>query len=161
MGDARKSRRVRGRGTEREAQALQLFLAGCTYEQIAEKVDGYSSASTVCRAITRALKRRADERDELADQALTVILEQLDGVLRGHYLRSLRGDTKAADIVLKVIDRKIRLGGYDTGPHVAVQVNQYGSHLDHELTELVAGVIDAAGDYGLPVSPELRELPEQ
>jgi len=44
------------------------------------------------------------------------IVDQVDSALRGLWPAAVAGDTKSADTVLRVIDRRMRLLGLDVSP---------------------------------------------
>lgn len=149
--------------TEKQVKALRLFLAGVTYERIAEEV-GYHDRSTAHRAIQSALKQRAKERDDLADSALTIQLERLEGIFRTHYALAIDRKNPAqaarsAEVVIKALDRVAKFMGLDAPQRAEVTVVQR-DELDMELSAMVAqfrAEADARG-VDLPDAPVLDAI---
>lgn len=87
---------------ERRAKALELHLAGATYESIANAV-GYASKSGAHKAVQEAL-------DDLGkygpDEATETELARLDAMLTGLWPKARRGDVQAIDRVLKIGERR-------------------------------------------------------
>lgn len=90
---------------ERRKQALELHLAGATYDRIAEAC-GYASRSGAHKAVQEALKERA----ELVDaQVAETEIARLDAMLTGLWPKARRGDVQAVDRVLKIEERREHL----------------------------------------------------
>ncbi len=103
----------------RDAQAVELALAGASYDAIAAEL-GYADRSGAWRAVRRAL-----DRHEAAD--VVALREQevarLDRLQRGLWSKAVRGDVQAAAVVLRLIDRRCRLQGLDVPARVHVQAS--------------------------------------
>jgi hypothetical protein len=78
----------------RDAQVLQLFLAGESYRSIAETV-GLGSKSTVGQIVERELGSTGDKRELLSDEARSVWLERLEQVWRANWSKASKGDRDA------------------------------------------------------------------
>lgn len=91
---------------ERRARALELHLAGATYEAIA-KTCGYASRSGAHKAVQAALKAAGDP--PTTDQSLTTELARLDAMLTGLWPKARRGDVQAVDRVMKIGERREQL----------------------------------------------------
>lgn len=99
---------------ERKARALELHLAGATYEAIAKAV-GYAHRGTAYKAVQEAL-------DDLGKygprEAVETELARLDAMLTGLWPKARRGDVQAIDRVLKIGERRtalLAMGERDAG----------------------------------------------
>ena len=88
----------------RGAEALELRLAGNSFEQIASRLD-YSDKSGAWRAVEGELRK---VRHEHAAEAVALDLARLDKVLNAVWSKAMDGDPVAIDRVLKVIERRAK-----------------------------------------------------
>lgn len=90
----------------RRAKALELHLAGATYDAIAQAV-GYASRSGAHKAVQEALAGlgRPAAGSEVADAAIA----RLDAMLTGLWPKARRGDVQAIDRVLRIEERRMLL----------------------------------------------------
>ena len=96
------------RARQREPEAVKLYQAGFTFEEIAEKV-GYSDRSGARKAVHRALERDVPEVEGLRAKLLAdadVVIERFMPLVDRE-----SPDLQAADRLLKAMDLKARLGG--------------------------------------------------
>lgn len=106
MGTSREQRAV---VAGRRAAAIQLRMAGVDLETIARTVPGYRSKAAVSQDIKRAMDAAIIDQDHSVAQLRALELDRLDRLQRGHWQSAISGDVKAADIVLKVHDRRVAL----------------------------------------------------
>jgi hypothetical protein len=110
---------ARAVAAHRRAQVVELATStDLTYAQIAERV-GYKHRGNVSRALSRALaERTAEAVDEL--RALEML--RLDRLQLALWDDAIEGDVRAAEAILKIVDRRIRLLGLAPKPgrHAAV-----------------------------------------
>ena len=93
----------------RGARALELAVAGVPYAQITKEL-GYRSSGAVSKAMWKTIDRRtADAVDAYREREL----QRLDALERAHWATALAGSTKAAEVVLSVIEKRIRLLALD------------------------------------------------
>uniref|UniRef100_UPI002252AB4C hypothetical protein n=1 Tax=Micromonospora sp. NBC_00855 TaxID=2975978 RepID=UPI002252AB4C len=119
----------------RRAEALEMFLAGKTYQVIAEELD-YADRSSAWRSVQAALAEHAEHHKELAAHALPVVLARLERLWEPQYEAAQAGDTKAAALCLQMLDRYSKLHGLDR-----IQVDHTvttRTELDAEIETLVA-----------------------
>lgn len=90
---------------ERREKALELHLAGASYDQIA-KACGYAGRSGAYKAVQDKLKERAENVDELPQETE---LARLDAMLVGLWPAARRGNVQAVDRVLKIEERRAEL----------------------------------------------------
>lgn len=97
---------IKGKSAERAAQALELHLAGATYERIAGAL-GYANRGGAFKAVQAALAARP----AAPEQAEVVRLEvaRMDALLTGLWPAARRGDVAAVDRVLKIGERRAEL----------------------------------------------------
>lgn len=97
---------------ERRRQAVALRLAGMPYDAIAEKLK-YADRAAAHKDITRALEQSAKELHRNLDVLRQEELERLNRLQAGLWAAAVAGDTKAAQAVLGIIDRRCKLLGLD------------------------------------------------
>lgn len=91
---------------QKRSRALELHLAGATYDAIAEAV-GYAGRSGAYKAVQEAL---ADLGEPAAtSEAAATELARLDAMLTGLWPKARRGDVQAVDRVLKISERRALL----------------------------------------------------
>jgi hypothetical protein len=95
---------------ERDERALQMFLAGATYQQI---MDGLQIASIghAHRIVSAGLAKSRQRRQVLLDQAIDVQLERTEALFRAHYPLALRGEVKSGDLCRRLLVHEARLQG--------------------------------------------------
>jgi len=106
---------------QRERQALELRLAGATYQFIAEKT-GYRHAASAYRAVMRGLARIRAGAAETAEQLRLVEDARLDRMLRALDDRIRAGDVAAVNVVLRIMQRRAAMWGLDAPVSVAQDV---------------------------------------
>jgi len=97
---------------ERQVAALNLRKAGVDYRRIAAEL-GYSGPSSAHYAVKTALKKT---RQEAADEVRHLELERLDVMLNSLWpsiTEGKRAAPRAAEVALKVMDRRAALLGLD------------------------------------------------
>lgn len=107
---------------EKRRQSLELRKAGATFDAIARQV-GYSSPASAYKAVLQALK---DTCQEPADEVRRLELERLDRIMLAHWPYAigsvpdpenpgakLPADVNAAELVLRITDRRAKLLGLD------------------------------------------------
>jgi len=128
----------------RGARALELSLAGVNQSQIAREL-GYRSSGAVSKALWRTINRRAAAG---VDGYRALELERLDELQSAHWPKALDGDTKATEVVLSVIDKRIKLLGLDrvaNGSDAPGEVVDSGfwTHVREEHDGKMAAYLDA------------------
>jgi hypothetical protein len=96
----------------RTRQALELRLAGLTFEQIAQRL-GYANKSGAYKAIARALRERVAEPAE----ALRAVQQaRIEALISSHWPAAQGGDLRATDRVIKLLEREAKLLALDQQP---------------------------------------------
>lgn len=104
---------------KRAAQALELRLAGFTWQEIADEVK-YRQASTAYNAVSDLLDRVACERVE---EYRTLELARLDALQAGLWSDAIRGAVDKVQAVLKIMERRAKLLGLDPSKEEAPSFN--------------------------------------
>jgi hypothetical protein len=97
---------------ERRAQAITLRIAGMDWQRIADRL-GYSSRGAACQDVARALEANLAEQMQAATTLREVESLRLDRLQAAAWPAAVKGDLKAIETVLKVIDRRAKLQGLD------------------------------------------------
>jgi hypothetical protein len=123
---------------DREREIVELRTEGYVWREIAVQV-GMSTAGVYKaynRAMTRVITPAVNEHRELE-------LDRLDILQRTYWQPAVNGNLRAADFVLRVIDKRAKLLGLDAPLKVQAEVVTYdGSDLDAEV-ERFARLIEA------------------
>lgn len=147
------SKAQRARTAQRRTQAIALKLAGAEWQQIADTL-GYADRGAACKDVTRALETYVAEGRAGAEVLRETELLRLDRIQRGLWPQAVAGDTRAADTVLKVIDRRMRLLGLDVPPDVEEQIRrQVVERIAAQMFVVINQLLD-----GLTLSEVQREL---
>ncbi|MFE2995031.1 hypothetical protein ACFXG4_08470 [Nocardia sp. NPDC059246] len=127
------ARRLASAATRRE-EALEMFVQGSTYQQIADALD-YCDRGAAYRAVQTALSETATRTAELADIARPVVLERLQRLWLPWFAKAMAGDAKAADLCMRMIDRYQKVTGLD---RITIEATITGhSEIDAEIEQLM------------------------
>jgi len=146
-----KKRSVPPEQFDKENQVLELRRAGETWERIAKAV-GYANASGAQKAYQRVVIRvQRDTVDDIRD----LELDRLDRLQRAYWTPAiLERDKRAAELVLKIMDRRAKLLGIDAPNRIQAEVITYdGSHDVESDIERIIGLLDQMDSRG-PLSLE-------
>lgn len=94
---------------ERMYQALEMRKAGMGYKEIAEAL-GYTCHASAVKAVQRALKQTLREP---ADDVRELELERLEAMWRKTWEWIERGDPRAIDRALRIMERRAKYLGLD------------------------------------------------
>jgi len=101
----------RARAVLHERRALALRTTGLCYARIAEAMGLSESGARMC--VVRAIGRLEAEVSEAASEVKRLELERLDRMQTALWAKAAKGDTKAIDSSLRVMERRARLVGLD------------------------------------------------
>jgi len=107
-----KTGQVNIEAAERQRQAIELRRSGCTFDEIAEQL-GYSGRGSAYKAVRKAL-RNVTRQPVL--EFLALELSRLDALQQAVWPQAINGDYKAADTVLKIMDRRASYLGLNAPP---------------------------------------------
>lgn len=129
--DQRRKRFRTEAAQEQERRALNLFVEGKTYKDIAARLGvAYSTAHTY---VHRGLKRRADQDSEIAEKARAFLQLQIEALM-GTWMPRARGlaevdgerippDPRAADVMIKLINQYAGITGALSPVRVEGEIN--------------------------------------
>lgn len=124
------------KATKRASDALRLYIAGCTFRQIAEKLE--CSVSTAHKHVKNALQDAAKERMDLAEAELEAQVERLmDAMRRVAASEGYRnGEPQSINAYIKACESMRKLLGLDQPSKVELEAR----HAIYEVT--IPGVTD-------------------
>ena len=103
---------------EREERVLELRKAGLSLNEIAKDV-GYTNPSSAQAALNRVLRRAIAPNVELLRDTEG---ERLDALQFGLWPKAMNGDSRAAEVIVKVMERRAKLFGLDAPMHKVIEV---------------------------------------
>ena len=140
---------------EKETTIIELRQEGYVWREIATMVD--MSIAGVSKAYKRALTRHPHA---MIDEHRELELNRLDALQRTYWKMAVDGNLRAADFVLRIIDKRAKLLGLEAPLKVQAEVVTYdGSDLDREV-ERVARIIEASTVGGVATITELTDQGE-
>jgi hypothetical protein len=123
---------------QRESEIVELRTEGFVWREIAQRVN--MSTAGVAKAYDRALTRIIAPSIE---RHRTTELDRLDILQRVYWQPAINGNLRAADFVLRVIEKRAKLLGLDAPIKIQTEVVTYdGTDLDAEV-ERFARLIEA------------------
>lgn len=124
----------------REDECIRLYTTGgLTLDEIAAQV-GYADRSGAHRAIQRALKRRYQETAADRDALIQWHLEITRELVRGLAPKALKGETRAAEVIILALAREAKLLGLDATVRVDLKVTDAMMAEVQELVEQMASL---------------------
>jgi hypothetical protein len=132
------------RGAELEAKELKVLdlrRAGFTFQRIAEEV-GYATASGAQRALERIMTRNLPQAPE---EFRWQELDRLDRMQVALWPRAMKGDDKAINTIVRLMERRARLVGIDAPTKIQAEVVNYDGTRDidgdiERIVNLIRGV---------------------
>ena len=124
---------------QKQRQAVELRMAGRTWEEIADAL-GYANHSGAIAAVRTALAKSLEE-PSAEFRALT--LERLTKILQTHWPDMVRGEIPAANICLKTLKDMRDLMGVDM-PSRIEHTGADGAPIQHEVVTIDIGDIKDA-----------------
>jgi hypothetical protein len=100
---------------QKQAEALQLRIAGASFPVIAERL-GYAGPQGAYEAVKAALDRTLREP---AEELRKLDQERLERMLLGLWPQATQGNQGAIDRVIKLLERRARLLGLDAPVRLA------------------------------------------
>lgn len=146
---ASKAKRAQVAG--RRNQAIALRLAGVDWETIAQRLD-YASRGAACTDVNRAMEANLGELRDQTKEMRAIEALRLDRLQAAVWSKALKGDTKAVDTVLRVMDRRLRLLGLHQLPNDSDNAAAR-SMLGQLMRGLKAAYEEAAGEEAEGESP--------
>lgn len=116
--DARKAALLR-----KDAEALRLREQGLSYDDIAKKL-GYANRAGAHVAVKRRLDQLKAECLEAAEDVRQLELSRLDRLHAGLAKRAERGDVRAVDRVLRIMERRSAYEGLDVPKRLNIELER-------------------------------------
>ncbi|WP_327358454.1 hypothetical protein [Streptomyces sp. NBC_01304] len=113
------SKAQQAKTAKRRALAVDMRLAGKQFQTIADTL-GYASPAAAHMDIKRALEANRKQVEQAAEELRSVEAMRLDQLQEAVWGTALKGEVKAVEVALKVIDRRVKLFGLDAPQHVAL-----------------------------------------
>jgi len=107
----------RVRATERQTEAMELRKGGATYDQIGRALG--ITRQGAHKLVQGGMKRLIAQTTEDAIVVREMELQRLDAMLLGLWPSAKRGDAKAVDRVLRIMERRARYLGIDEAPDMS------------------------------------------
>lgn len=156
MPRAKKTAPGKLRARDKAQRALDLRLAGKSFDAIAKEV-GYASRSGAFMAVDELLKARIAEATENADELIRLELERLDMMANALWSKVKKGDAPAIDRMIKIQDRRAKYLGLDA-PSKSELTGADGGAIKidarEELSSRIAGLVERAAAGGDPSDTE-------
>ena len=135
---------------DREIKVLELRRAGLTWQKIADEV-GYADPTGAYAAYKRAVKRVLQEP---ADEVRQQEIDRLDRLQVAVWPRAMKGDDRAINTILRLMERRAKLLGLDAAQKVQAEVTTFDGHrdIDAEIERIVQIIRNA--DHGQPLALE-------
>ncbi|MDX3232875.1 hypothetical protein [Streptomyces sp. ME19-01-6] len=144
----------------RRAKLIKLRRACIPFDDPRILALGYSGPGDARKDLVRALQQNRDEEAAEVSVYRQQENERLDALFEAHWPDAIAGDQKAAELVLKFIDRRAKLNGLDMPVKTEVSGPDGGAiplagTLD-ELNSLIAtaGQLGPASDFATPAEAE-------
>jgi hypothetical protein len=126
MAGIKKTSPRRLRKAELTYDALMLRKAGLQYREIAntlsKKYDMSISLGFCYRAVMDSLTKLSEETQEVADQMRRIDELRLGDAIRAVYPQVLNGNLQAIDRLVKIVERRAKMYGYDAPTSVSVSM---------------------------------------
>jgi hypothetical protein len=153
------SRAQRTKTAERRSQAVQLRIAGASWETIA-KTCGYASRGAASTDVTRAMEAATAEATRNADVLRHLEITRLDRLQQAVWAEAIKGDDDKIRTVLGIIDRRCKLLGLSAPQRLEVvslgAIEAEIARLEEEQAGL--GALDPA-DLVEPAGVDLPDIP--
>jgi hypothetical protein len=125
----------------KEMKVLDLRRAGFTFQRIAEEV-GYNQASGAQRAYERIMARNIPQAPE---EHRWQELDRLDRMQVALWPRAMKGDDKAINTIVRLMERRARLVGIDAPTKIQAEVVNYDGNRDidgdiERIVNIIRGV---------------------
>lgn len=120
---------------ERRKKAIALRIAGMDWQSIADQL-GYASRGAACQDVSRAMEKNLAEEAEQAALLRHLTVQRYDRLQAAWWPKALKGDPKAAEIVLKVLAQRAKVEGTEAPARLDATVHEVTQE-DIELAELI------------------------
>lgn len=134
---------------ERRRAAVQLRMQGKTWQEIADQL-GYKGKGNAYNDIKRALEKAVADLAIPLEGYRQLELDRLDAMQNALWPAVLKGDTKAIEVSLRLMDRRAKLLGLDAPQRHELTLEAIDAALDDVTAQLAA----ARGEAGQAAAAE-------
>ena len=131
----------RAKTAERRKRAIDMHLAGHTWQTIADKL-GYATRGAAQKDVARALQVATQELLASAAELRDRDLLTLAAMQTAFMPLAMDGDDKAARVILRIMERRARYMGLDAAKTIKHVMT---SELDERIEDLTNRMREAAG----------------
>jgi len=121
------------RAEDRQNQGILLIASGCTYDEVAKQL-GYADRGGAYKAVQAGLKRRYQETVTQRDELIAQQMETIRLIIRGLMPKTLKGDPRSAEVMIRALERLARLTGTDAPAQVNMKITD---EMMAEINDLV------------------------
>ncbi|WP_327385056.1 hypothetical protein [Streptomyces sp. NBC_01207] len=134
------SKAQRAAAAKKREQAIALKIAGLDWATIADRT-GYASPGAACTAVSEALKVNIAAQGVQAAELRELTIRRYDRLQAAYWADALKGNVKAADIVLKCLKGRAAIEGTEAPTRLNLDAQRLGD-------EILALLEPATGDDG-------------
>ena len=154
---------IRLKALEKRKRALELRMQGLTYREIGAAMG--CSTNQACAMVSKIIKDRAAEIDDLVRQQSDLSLMRLDSMVKALWPKASAGDTDAVQALIRVEERRSKLLGLDAPQRIQADVDLHSlpeSEIFAMAERIGIQVVAVANGEGtaplmLPVAPAASE----
>lgn len=106
------SKAERAAAADRRKRAIALRIAGLDWQAVADQA-GYASRGAAYNAVNAALKANLEEQNANAEELRQLTVARYDRLQAAFWPKALKGDPKAAEVVLKCLAGRAKIEGVD------------------------------------------------
>lgn len=137
------SKAQRAQAAHKRSQATALRIAGMDWATIADRV-GYASPGAAHTAVNEALKTNLAELHSNAEELRALTVMRYDRLQAAYWGDAVKGDRKAAEVVLKCLAGRAKVEGTEAPTRINVEAQRLGDELLALLDQQPDGdVVDA------------------
>jgi hypothetical protein len=120
---------------DRELAVVELRRTGETWDRIA-RVVGYANAAGALKAYKRAIQRTLAQPTE---ELRTMELDRLDRLQRAYWKDAVEGNHKSAELILRIIGKRVELLGLDAPQKIQAEVFTYDGNgdIDRDIERII------------------------
>jgi hypothetical protein len=130
----------------RQERAFGLYIAGLTYQQIADTPDParpgqtlYTNKGSACRAVQSAIKRHTQYSDIEEQRRVENI--RIDALQRAHWSKAMQGDSWSTLRIKELMELRMKLNGTAAPTRMQVDVLT-GDTVQHAIDQLLTQMAD-------------------
>jgi hypothetical protein len=135
------SRAQQAATADRRAKAIAMRIAGADWQTIANTLD-YSGRAAAHKDVTRALEANRKREAEAVETLRQWTVMRYDRLQAAFWPKALKGDVKAAEVVLKCLAGRAKIEGVEAPTRVNIEAQKLGD----EIIALINQTAEQTGD---------------